>query len=166
MRLSQEETEVDTETTMVIKTQTGMQGVFHVAAELTHLGFIVSVTSRNAFGADLLVTDQRCRRAWSVQVKTNHQRMSFWLLNSHAKEIKSPTHIYVFVTLKKNQRPEFQAVPSEFVAEHVYVQETKSGVWYSFDRSDLNPESEGWEVFGDPAGPIESVQNGEIEISN
>jgi hypothetical protein len=47
---------------VILKSQTGMQGVYHVAAELTHLGFIVSVTSRSAFGADLLVTDQRCQR--------------------------------------------------------------------------------------------------------
>ncbi len=40
---------------MVIKSQTGMQGVYLVAAELTHLGFIVSVTSRSTRGADLLV---------------------------------------------------------------------------------------------------------------
>lgn len=137
----------------VIKSQTGMQGVFHVAAELTHLGFIVSVTSRNAFGADLLVTDQKCKQAWTVQVKTNRQRMTFWLLNKHAKEIKSPTHIYVFVTLKENQRPEFHVVPSEEVAQHTYVQPTKNGTWYSFDRSDLKPNTEGWEVFGE-AGPI------------
>lgn len=137
----------------VIRSQSGMQGVYHVAAELTHLGFIVSVTSRNAFGADLLVTDQQCRRAWTVQVKTNRQRMTFWLLNKHAKEIKSPTHVYIFVTLKENQRPEFHVVPSEEVAQHVYVQSTKSGVWYSFDRSDLKPSTEGWEVFGE-AGPI------------
>lgn len=135
---------------MVLKSQTGMQGVYQVAAELTHLGFIVSVTSRSAFGADLLVTDQQCRQAWSVQVKTNHQRMSFWLLSKHAKEIKSPSHIYVFVTLKQNQRPEFHVVPSEIVAEHVYVQESKSGTWYSFDRTNTKQDSEGWEVFGNP----------------
>jgi hypothetical protein len=138
------------EASVVLKSQTGMQGVYLVAAELTHLGFIVSTTSRSAFGADILATDQRCQRAWSVQVKTNHQRMSFWLLSKHAKEIKSPTHVYVFVTLNKNQRPDFHVVRSEFVAEHVYEEETKGSTWYSFDRSDIKPDSEGWEIFGDP----------------
>jgi hypothetical protein len=29
-----------------------------------------------AFGADLLLTDQRCHKAWSVQIKTNaHQTL-------------------------------------------------------------------------------------------
>jgi hypothetical protein len=78
---------------MVIKSHTSMQGVYLVAAELTYRGFIVSITSRNAFGADLLVTDQQCRQAWSVQVKTNHQAMSFWLVSKHARNIKSATHI-------------------------------------------------------------------------
>jgi hypothetical protein len=50
---------------------TGMLGVYLVAAELSRLGFIVSPTSRSAAGADLLVTDQECQKAWSVQVKTN-----------------------------------------------------------------------------------------------
>ena len=49
---------------------TGMLGVYLTAAELSRLGFIVSPTSRSAFGADLLVPDQHCRKTWSVQVKT------------------------------------------------------------------------------------------------
>ena len=39
--------------------QTGTRGVFLVAAELASRGLIVSPTSRNSFGADLLVTDEQ-----------------------------------------------------------------------------------------------------------
>jgi len=48
--------------------QTGMRAVYLVAAELVGRGLIVSPTSRNAFGADLLVTNDRvvARRNWSV----------------------------------------------------------------------------------------------------
>lgn len=46
-----------------------MLGVYLTAVELTKLGFIVSPTSRSAFGADLLVTDAGCRKAWSLQSK-------------------------------------------------------------------------------------------------
>jgi len=141
---------------MTLNTQAGMQGVYLVAAELTHLGFIVSVTSRSAIGADILATDQRCKTAWSVQVKTNSKNMSFWLLNKHAREIKSPTHVYVFVTLKGNQRPDFHVVKTEFVADHVYEEKTPSGLWYSFDRIDLTAGSEGWEIFGNPGIAFES----------
>jgi hypothetical protein len=151
---------------MVIKSQTGMQGVYLVAAELTHLGFIVSVTSRSARGADLLVTDQECQRAYSVQVKTNHRDASFWLLGKHAKDMQSPTHIYVFVNLKGNQRPEYHVVPSESVAAHIHEEESKSGTWYSFDRKDAVSNSEGWEVFGNP-GPQPDLQpDSTVEISN
>jgi hypothetical protein len=76
--------------------------------------------------------------------------MSFWLLGKHAVELKSSTHLYVFVTLRLNQRPEFHALLSEFVSNHVYEQSTKSGTWYSFDRSNVTPGTEGWDVFGDP----------------
>ena len=56
------------------KTNSGMLSVFLVAAELSRRGFTVSPTSRNARVADLLVTDQDCRWAFSVQVKTNAKR--------------------------------------------------------------------------------------------
>lgn len=127
--------------------RSGMQGVYLVAAELTYRGFIVSPTLRNAFGADLLVTDPECKQAWSVQVKTNSQRMNYWLVGRHARRTKSPSHIYVFVTLKGSERPEFHVVPSEFVTQHVYENKHVGGTWYSLDRSDLNSDSEGWEHF-------------------
>ena len=139
---------------MVNRFQTGMQGVYLVAAELTYRGFIVSVTSRNAFGADLLVTDQRCQRTYSVQVKTNHQVSNCWLLSEHARNIKSPTHVYVFVNLKKDQRPEYYVVPSEFVATHVLEEKQKNSTFYSFGRSDAKLDS-GWDVFENPGPPPE-----------
>jgi hypothetical protein len=79
---------------------TGMLGVYLVAAELSRLGFIVSPTSRSAAGADLLVTDQRCQKAWSVQVKTNRKAINYWLVGERARHIKSDSHVYVFVNLR------------------------------------------------------------------
>ncbi len=66
---------------MASKQQTGMRGVYLVAAELASRDFVVSPTSRSAIGADLLVTDHTCRRAHSVQVKTNARPATFWLLS-------------------------------------------------------------------------------------
>jgi len=68
---------------------TGMLGVHLTAVELVKLGFIVSPTSRSAIGADLLATDQRCKKAWSVQVKTNAGTPNFWLVGAHTGEINS-----------------------------------------------------------------------------
>jgi hypothetical protein len=134
--------------------QNGMHGVFLTAAELTYRGFIVSLTSRNAYGADLLVTDGKCQRTWSVQVKTNQSNSSnYWLLSPHCKELAFATHVYVFVALNGDQRPRFIAVPSRVVAESSESQETKAGRWYWFSRNTpWNHEGEGWEeAFGVPA---------------
>ena len=57
---------------------TGMLGTYLSAAELTQKGLIVSITSRNARGADLLVADQDYKQTWSVQVKTNGKPAGFW----------------------------------------------------------------------------------------
>lgn len=112
---------------MVSKFQSGMHGVFLTAAELTYRGFIVSLTSRNAFGADLLVTDKQRQRTWSVQVKTNQSTAAnYWLLNRHCETLKIDSHVYVFVSLKRNQRPDFLVVPSRVVAEHVWKDHNKT----------------------------------------
>lgn len=128
---------------------TGMRGVYLVAAELSKLGFIVSPTSRSAAGADLLVTDQKCQQAWSVQVKTNKRPANFWLLGPHACHIKSDSHVYVFVNL--GDRAEYLVVPSEHVAAKMVHEVSSTGSeWYSFMRSDRLSDGEGWELFGDP----------------
>jgi hypothetical protein len=97
-------------------------------------------------------------------VKTNHGKMGYWLLNKHAREVKSATHIYVFVTLKGNQRPDYRVVSSEFVSTNVDEVKTKSGIWYSFGRADLHQPSEGWEAFGHPGPPPEALLDPSDEI--
>src|SRR5439155_25614959 len=67
------------------KQLTGMRGVYLVAPELSRRGFIASPTSRSAIGADILATDQACRRTYSVQVKTNAKTFGFWLLTEKAR---------------------------------------------------------------------------------
>ena len=49
------------------------RGMFLVAAELCRHGFNVTPTSRNMAGADLLITDDRCRNTWTIQVKVTDQ---------------------------------------------------------------------------------------------
>ena len=126
---------------------TGMLGVYLVAAELSRRGLIVSPTSRSARGADLLVTDQECRMAWSVQVKTNRKPAPFWLVGKHAKELEANSHIYVFVNIRGNERPEYIVALSNHVADKVRVSTAKTGsVWYEFRRADRPVDTgEGWE---------------------
>jgi len=130
---------------------TGMLGVYLVAAELSKRGFIVSPTSRSAAGADLLVTDQACRKAWSVQVKTNSDRPNFWLVGAHAKKLMSDSHMYVFVNNARGEKPEYLVARSSYVANKVvYQKASKGSEWYSFLTADRPTEGEGWEMFGDP----------------
>ncbi len=115
---------------------TGMLGVYLVAAELSKRGFIVSPTSRSAAGADLLVTDQKCCKAWSVQVKTNNNPANFWLVGAKAKSIISDSHMYVFVNVGKGDRAEYIVVPSAHVAAKAFYEKSTTGTeWYSFPRS-------------------------------
>ena len=125
---------------------TGMTGVYLAAAELSNRGFIVSPTSRSARGADLLVTDQGCQRAWSVQVKTNHRKKNSWRLTETARSFNSDSHIYIFVNLTGDTRPEYTIAPSSRVVDKMKGDGTQCYV----NQSDLRSgTSEGWELFGD-----------------
>lgn len=128
---------------------TGMQGVYLVAAELSMRGFIVSPTSRGAFGADLLVTDQSCTRSFSVQVKTNKRTFTFWLLNNKSKELKSDTHIYVLINIRKaGNNIEYFIVPSTIIARNMEGEGSKFPN-ISLDR--VIKYKDRWEIFGDAA---------------
>jgi hypothetical protein len=86
-----------------------------------------------------------------VQVKTNGTPLNYWLLGKHAANLKSDSHIYVFVTLRKNQLPEYIVALSTYVAGKVATFTSKTGsVWYSFSKKDRPSDEEGWEIFGDP----------------
>ncbi len=123
----------------------GMQGVFLVAAELAAREYIVSPTSRSAFGADLLVTDAHCRKAFTVQVKTNRSNPKFWLVGSRVRDSVSPTHVYAFVNLN-NGNPLYYFVPSNIVAEQTRIDKHPRSTWYSWHRDEARRDR--WDVFG------------------
>jgi hypothetical protein len=130
---------------------TGMRGVYLVAAELSKRGFIVSPTSRSATGADLLVTDQKCKRAYSVQVKTDATAGSFWLIGAKAKETVSDTHIYVLVKLRKakdsGEAIDYFVVPSKALA----TLGTHDGRFPNVKRARIVSYQDKWSVFGKAA---------------
>jgi len=132
--------------------QTGMRGLYLVAAELAGRGLVVSPTSRSAFGADLLVTNESCTRAYSVPVKTNSGRAAFWLLGEKAKRLASPTHIYVFVNLDPSGRNhEYYVVPSGVVKRRMDEAKAKTGqrgTWYSFRRDYAEKYKDDWKLLG------------------
>src|SRR5712692_611578 len=113
----------------------GMRGVYLVAAELVARGFIVSVTSRSAAGADLLVTDHACNQAWSVLVMATPKATTYWLCGPKARQLRARSHVYVFVA-RMAGRPEFYVVPSRVVAKHVKIVHRKRSTWYSWVKQE------------------------------
>lgn len=135
---------------------TGMLGVYMAAVELTKRGWIVSPTSRSAMGADLLVTDPMCSQAWSIQVKTNAKKATFWLCGKKACDLTSPSHVYVFVNAQNDssagKEPEFYVVPSATVRRRLKTEHRPNSVWYAFYRDESYRDQ--WEqVLGTPRRP-------------
>ena len=124
---------------------TGMRGVYLVAAKLSERGFIVSPTSRGAQGADLLVTDKRCQRVFTVQVKTDTTNNSFWLVGKKVDDTVAKTHVYVFVRIR-NEDVQYYIVPSRKVSKLVYGDEN----WRSIRENEIRKHRNRWRVFGDP----------------
>jgi len=135
---------------MATKTQlSGMRGVYLVAAELVGHGFIVSVTSRSAAGADLLVTTPDVRRAWSAQVKatvkpTVRAHARYFLLGREAHELRAPSHVYVFVSIRR-EGAQFFVVPSRIVARNVRVHKRRRSTWYAWVKKDRYRDA--WHLF-------------------
>lgn len=124
-----------------------MRGVYLVAAELSKLGFIASPTSRSAIGADVLVTDQKCKKAFSVQVKTNARVFGFWLIGKKARYAVSDSHIYVFVNLKNSktgENIEYFVIPSREVAKRMHYK----GEWPHIRRDVILKFKDRWAIFG------------------
>ena len=136
----------------------GMRGVYLVAAELSRIGFIVSPTSRGAQGADLLVTDQNCRRTFSVQVKTASGG-AFWLVGKNVDKVVSKSHIYVLVRIRKLKRLisdeneegeiiEYYVVPSGILSKNTGHYKNYSS---SIQRKYIEEYKNAWKkYFGDP----------------
>lgn len=128
-----------------------MRGVFLVSAQLANFGFIVSPTSRSAKGADILVTDAKCSRAFSVQVKTSTRATSFWLVGKHARDIVSRSHVYVLVWIrskKGGETVEYYVVPSVVLAKGVRTYRRPRSTFYAIDRRDLARYKDKWSIFG------------------
>ena len=146
------------------KHMTGMLGVYLTAAELTKRGFIVSPTSRSAFGADLLVTDQRCRKAWSVQVKANRKLALGWILNPHVADSHSESHIYVFVNLEEEEHPKYWIVPSAVVAHIHKHHESKTGRsdWYWIGQKEMSGYDGKWSEVFEESSAVQTSRAGDV----
>jgi RNase P protein component len=81
-----------------------------------------------------------------VQVKANAINRAYWLIGREGREIHSPSHVYVFVTLSsKGRPPRFFVVPSKTV-----VKEAIGNNWHRFERNQAEPYEGRWELFDRP----------------
>ena len=133
-----------------------MAGVYYAAAELSKLGFIVTPTSRNAQGIDLLIANSSGTRSYSAQVKSNATTFGFWLLGEKNLTVSSETLFYIFVNMRKTSI-EYYIVPSNVVANKIKTSKSTSkktgklSTWYEFHLTEAKNFQNKWlETFGDP----------------
>jgi hypothetical protein len=103
-------------------------------------------------GADLLITDARCRNTWTIQVKTTDgmlPRRRGWLLGKKAKRTANKTHAYVFVWLQGDKPPHFFVVPSAFIAK----KQVGPISMPEFRRTVALRYKDGWKLLGRPSKP-------------
>lgn len=95
----------------------GVAGEYYVAAELTKLGYIASITLRNTKGVDILCSNADATKSVAIQVKTNRRSGRHWVLNSKCEDYYADNLFYVFVCLNDNLKsPDYFIVPSKLVA--------------------------------------------------
>lgn len=97
----------------------GVSGEYFVAAELSRLGYIASITLRNTKGVDILCSNSDATKTAVIQVKTNSSSNRSWILNQKAEDYFADNLFYVFVNLNNNKKhPDFFVVPSKVVAKY------------------------------------------------
>jgi hypothetical protein len=96
----------------------GVAGEYYVAAELTKLGHMASITLRNTKGVDILCSNADATKSVAIQVKTNRRSNRHWVLNSKCENYYADNLFYVFVCLNGNEKsPDYFVVPSKLVAD-------------------------------------------------
>ena len=98
----------------------GSAGEYYVAAELSHRGFLATVTTRNAESVDVLAARPNSGRALKLQVKSSQGSKVHWILRQKDEEDRGVGYFYVFVSLHgPGVRPDYFIVPGRVVAEIV-----------------------------------------------
>ena len=98
----------------------GVAGEYFVAAELSRMGYIASITLRNSQGVDILCSNSSATKSVGIQVKTCSGGLRTWVLNEKAENYYSPNLFYIFVCLNQGKEsPDYFVVPSRVVSKHV-----------------------------------------------
>jgi len=100
----------------------GVAGEYYVAAELSALGYIASITLRNTKGIDIVCSNSDATKTVSIQVKTRRHKAREWMLNQKVEDYYADNLFYVFVTLNDHeQAPDYFIVSSKIVADYSRV---------------------------------------------
>ncbi|MFI3218819.1 MAG: hypothetical protein QX189_06810 [Methylococcales bacterium] len=111
----------------------GVSGEYYVCAELSHRGYIATLTLKNTEGIDILATRLGLGRSISIQVKTTQQNDGKWLLTKKSEE-NNVVDFYIFVCLGElGQRPSFHIVSSKDVSISIKKTHIK---WLSGSKRD------------------------------
>lgn len=97
----------------------GVAGEYFVAAELSRLGYVASVTLRNTKGIDVLASNDSASRTVGIQVKTNQAGRAEWMLKSKVERHGTRNLFFVFVRLNESGAPKFHVVARQTVANEV-----------------------------------------------
>ncbi len=98
----------------------GVAGEYYVAAELSKMGHIASITLRNTKGVDILCSNGDATRSVLIQVKTNQGAKREWMLTAKSEKFTSASLFYVFVCLNDGMEPpDYYIVPSSAVAKSI-----------------------------------------------
>jgi len=125
-----------------------MAGVYYVAAELSRLGYIASVTTRNAKAADIVAMNDKTSMTVAIQVKTCDVSTSdsYWLLSKGDRQKKPINFVYVFVKLHKDKAHDFYVAPAQFVMNNLQKDKAKTGSeWYYITKDRIIPFKQKWD---------------------
>lgn len=101
----------------------GVAGEYFVAAELSQMGIVATLTLKNTPKIDILATNLENGKYVNIQVKTmSIQNNQGWRLSQKDEEKSDiKNHYYVFVDLKGNgNHPEYFIVPQVKLAKFLY----------------------------------------------
>lgn len=95
----------------------GNSGEYFVAAELERRGFSAAIMMSNAQNFDILAINRKNYEQWAIQVKTTKKDKKEWLLSAKNENISNDNIVYIFVSLKNLDAPEYHIVHSKTVTE-------------------------------------------------
>lgn len=101
----------------------GVAGEYFVAAELSQLWIVATLTLKNTPKIDILATNLETWKVANIQVKTmSINNNQWWRLSSKDEEESNiKNHYYVFVNLLWEWKlPEYYIIPQKDIANYLY----------------------------------------------